>query len=51
MFKILIVILGLFLLSMLLFIVILVGEKYALEDKYPRFTKWWRNNMIGEWRD
>ena len=51
MFKILIVILGLFLLSMLLFIVILVGEKYALENKYPKFTNWWRNNIIGEWRD
>ena len=51
MFKILIVILGLSLLSMLLFVLLLVGEKYALENKYPKFTKWWRNNIIGEWRD
>jgi hypothetical protein len=45
------IILGLFLLSILFFLMILIGEKYALEDKYPKFTKWWRNNMIGEWRD
>jgi hypothetical protein len=45
------IILGLFLFSMLFFLMILVGEKYALEDNYPKFTKWWRNNMIGEWRD
>jgi hypothetical protein len=45
------ILLGLFLLSMLFFISLMVGEKYALEDKYPKFTKWWRNNMIGEWRD
>ena len=51
MIKILLVILGLFLLSMLSFILLMVGEKYALENKYPKFTKWWRNNMIGEWRD
>ncbi len=29
----------------------MLGEKYALKNKYPKFTKWWRNNMIGEWRD
>jgi hypothetical protein len=51
MIKMLLVILGLFLLSILSFILLMVGEKYALENKYPKFTKWWRNNMIGEWRD
>ena len=29
----------------------MLGEKHALENKHPKFTKWWRNNMIGEWRD
>ena len=51
MIKVILIILGLFLLSMLLFILLLVGEKYALENKYSKFTKWWRNNIIGEWRD
>jgi hypothetical protein len=45
------ILLVLFILSILLFIVLFIGEKYALEDKHPKFTKWWRNNMIGEWRD
>jgi hypothetical protein len=47
----LLIILGLFLLSMLSFISLMLGEKHALENKHPKFTKWWRNNMIGEWRD
>jgi hypothetical protein len=45
------IILGLFLLSILFFLMLMLGEKYALENKHPKFTKWWRNNMIGEWRD
>jgi hypothetical protein len=29
----------------------MLGEKYALENKYPKFTKWWRKHIIGEWKD
>jgi len=45
------IILALFPVSILFFLAIMLGEKYALENKHPRFTKWWRNNIIGEWRD
>lgn len=38
-------------LSVLFFVALFVGEKYALEGKYPKFTKWWRSNWIGEWKD
>ena len=24
-----------------------MGETYALNDTYPRFTKWWRKYLIG----
>ena len=45
------IILGLFLLSILFFLTLALGESITLKNKYPKFTKWWRNNMIGEWRD
>ena len=27
---------------------IVMGELYAMENKYPRFTRWWRKHIIGE---
>ena len=27
---------------------IAIGENIASKGKYPRFTKWWRKNWVGE---
>ena len=26
---------------------IVMGELYAMENKHPRFTRWWRKHWIG----
>ncbi len=48
MFKIFLV---LFLLGWLFLLLVLTGETYALQNKHPRFTIWWRKHIIGEWKD
>ena len=35
------------LLSVVFFLTLVLGESIALRNKYPKFTKWWRNNWIG----
>lgn len=51
MIKLFIALVILFALGLIFFIAILAGETYALENKHPRFTRWWRKHMVGEWRD
>jgi len=33
--------------SVVFFLTLVLGESIALRNKYPKFTKWWRNNWIG----
>jgi hypothetical protein len=35
------------LLSVIFFITLFIGETMAIKNKYPKFTKWWRENWIG----
>jgi hypothetical protein len=44
MFKILLV---LFILGWLFLLALVIGETYAIENRYPRFTRWWRKYWIG----
>jgi hypothetical protein len=44
MFKIFLI---LFILGWVLLLALVIGETYAIENKHPRFTKWWRKHMIG----
>ena len=37
----------LFLLGWLFLLLIIVGETYAMDKPYSKFTKWWRENWIG----
>jgi hypothetical protein len=37
----------LFILGFVSLILLVMGETYALNNTNPRFTKWWRNNVIG----
>jgi hypothetical protein len=37
----------LFILGFVSLILLVMGETYALNDTYPRFTKWWRKHLIG----
>ena len=39
--------LSLFILGFVLLILLVAGETHAMENTYPRFTIWWRNNVIG----
>ena len=44
MFKILLV---LFILGWLFLLALVIGETYAIENRYPLFTRWWRKHIIG----
>jgi len=44
MFKIFLI---LFILGWIFLILLVAGETYAMENKYPRFTMWWRKHIIG----
>jgi hypothetical protein len=37
----------LFILGFISLILLVMGETYALNNTYPRFTKWWRKHLIG----
>jgi hypothetical protein len=37
----------LFILGFTFLILLVMGETYALNNTNLRFTKWWRNNVIG----
>ena len=34
-------------LSIIFFITLFMGETMVTKNKYPKFTKWWRKNVIG----
>jgi hypothetical protein len=37
----------LFILGWVLLLALVTGETYAMENKHPRFTRWWRKHIIG----
>lgn len=37
----------LFIIGFTFLILLIMGETYAMENKYPRFTMWWRKHIIG----
>ena len=37
----------LFILGWVLVLALVTGELYAIENKYPKFTVWWRKHVIG----
>jgi hypothetical protein len=41
----------LFVIGWLFLLLIVMGETYAMDNKYPRFTKWWRKNWISTEKD
>jgi len=42
------ILLILFTLTWVVVLTLVIGETYAMEDKYPRFTAWWRKHVIGK---
>jgi integral membrane sensor domain MASE1 len=36
-----------FIVSITLFVILAIGENTATKNIYPKFTKWWRGNVIG----
>lgn len=40
--------LALFILGWVIGLIIITGETYAMDNKHPRFTRWWRKHVIGE---
>jgi hypothetical protein len=37
----------LFILGWIIGLALITGETYAMENKHPRFTRWWRKHWIG----
>ena len=42
-----IILFALFVLGWLCLMLLAMGETYAMENKHPKFTKWWRKHVIG----
>jgi hypothetical protein len=36
-----------FFLGWIFLLALVTGETYAMENKHPQFTKWWRKHIIG----
>ena len=38
----------LFVFGWICLLLLVIGETYAMENKHPRFTKWWRKQIISD---
>jgi hypothetical protein len=41
------ILLAIFTIGFILLLLLIAGETYAMENKHPRFTIWWRKYVIG----
>jgi len=41
------ILLALFVIGFTFLILLVAGETYAMENKHPKFTAWWRKYIIG----
>ena len=37
----------LFVMGWVFLLLLIAGETHAMENKHPKFTKWWRKHVIG----